>query len=240
MFSKVLTTVVVACAVVTNVSWAGEKFNYDCVKKDPCVEHYEYYSLNHKKLNKSDLNKFFSFKENSLKYDDKVDDGLKEFEQRKLTNNTNERFEEGNSLSRMDFIYSPINKYLCDKTYSYYVEQYRFYKTNTSLYLHYMSVNRITPISKKTIEFRSSNDTPYFKIELKEGDNVLNFGFYSTFIIRKEKNGDIKIKLLSADSEIANNINVKRLDIDIQAGSIDMQGGLPDYENFEELFEIEY
>ena len=141
----------------------------------------------------------------------------------------------------MDFVYSPINKYLCDKTYSYYVEQYRFYKANTSLYLQYMSLNRLTPLSNKIIELENSHDKPYFKIELKNGDNILNFGFYSTFIIRKEKNGDIKIKLLSTDNEIIKSKKVKNSYITVHAiADVGGQFKLPDYENFEELYKIKY
>ena len=200
MFSKVLTAVVVACAVVMNVSLAENRDvkencpNIDVSKYEKqCVKTEEILTLNDKELQ---IGKEYSFK----------NDAEEHVISNELLNN--------NALFlNLEFFYKSQKENLCDKTNYNYFEFYSFYVKNSELYLEFSTKNGPLPICNSELFF--SNQYNSLKINLKiNEEKIINFGYLSTFKITKTQNNEIKISLLSLNKDYLNTKKVEILNIE--------------------------
>lgn len=184
MFSKVLTTVVVACAVVMNVSFAENRDVKDnCPNIDvsnyekQCVKTEETLTLNDKELQ---IGKEYSFKkdaEEGVIYTYKFQD----------------------LLPTLHFEYRKSNNNLCNKSKYKYFENYFFYIKEKELYLLFTTGYDPLPIYGSYLFFSNMDKT--LKINLKTNEEkIVNFEYLFSFKISKNKN-DIKISLLPTNKE---------------------------------------
>ncbi len=198
MFSKVLTTVVVACAVVMNVSFAENRDVKDnCPNIDvsnyekQCVKTEETLTLNDKELQ---IGKEYSFNKDAEEH---VIDP--------------EYFQE--ILPELHFEYKKSDDNLCSGLNSRYFENYFFYIKKNTLYLLFTTGYGPLPFYDSKLFF--SNRNKHLKIYLKNNEEkIMNFDFLSTFKITKTQNNEIKISLLSLNKDYLNTEKVEIINIE--------------------------
>ena len=202
MLSKVLTTVVVACAVaMMNVSWAENRdVNDNCPNIDvsnyekQCVKTEEILTLNDKELQ---IGKEYSFKKDAVK-----------------NAILSELSKDASFYLNLDFSYKFTKNNILNKTEQNYFERYSFYIKNDKLYLTFISRNGPLPYYEDDLFISNIKDPLIIKINNKE-EQIVNFGYFATFKITKNK-GDIKITLISIDNSYTNKSNIIPINVEIK------------------------